>query len=279
MSRGDYSWPVNVAPRVAGFWLGYTAIFIALGLFLGMAPPAARLLVAGTLITLVSLALTYALTRSEGISLSAVGAGWTTGSERRFLVGFAVGIAMVFLLLMLSRIALGPVTFVRVPEIGLRSIALMVVTYVTLSAGEELGFRGYPFQRLRQRYGTVAAQLVVALAFAAYHMLQGWHPINALIGTTAGSILFGVATIVSGGLAFPIGMHAAWNIGTWMLGTKGDAGYWRMDLAAQPSFAAGALVYLAVMGLTMAAMCWWMRSRAGSLQHQHEERVGFDAPR
>ena len=235
---------------------------------------------AGTLVTLGSLALTYALTKSDGISLSAIGAAWTTGSERRFLAGFAVGLAMVLLLLMLSRVALGPLTFVRVQGVGLGSIALMTLTYVTLSAGEELGFRGYPFQRLRQRYGTVAAQIVVALAFAAYHMLQGWPAVNALIGTTAGSVLFGVATIVSGGLAFPIGMHAAWNIGTWMVGTKGDAGYWRMEVAPPPSFVAGALVYLAVMGLSMAVLWWWwMRHHAGSLQHQHEERVGFDAPR
>ena len=253
---------MNVPIRVAGFWLGYSAIFIGLGLVLGMAPPAARLLLAGTLVTLGSLAITYALTKNEGSSLSAVGAGWSAGSAMRFLSGFAVGIAMVLLLVTLCRVALGPLTFVRVPDVGLTTVALMVLTYVTLSAGEELGFRGYPFQRLRQCYGTVTAQSVVALAFAAYHVLQGWHPVNALVGTTAGSIVFGVATIASGGLAFPIGMHAAWNVGSWMLGTKNDAGYWQMDIAAPPSFVAGALVYLTVMGLTMLALWWWMRRRS-----------------
>ena len=252
---------MNVATRVAGFWLGYTAIFVAVGLVLGMAPPTARMLVVGTLVTVGSFALTFAFTRSEGISVSAVGARWSGGSERRFLAGCAVGCAMVLMLVALCRIALGPLTFARVPGVGGTTVALMLVTYVTLSAGEELGFRGYPFQRLRQRYGTITAQAVVALAFAAYHMFQGWHPVNALVGTTAGSILFGVATIASGGLAFPIGIHAAWNIGSWMLGTKGDAGYWRMDIAAPPSFLAGALVYLAVMALTAAAMWWWMRRR------------------
>lgn len=252
---------MNVATRVVAFWLAYSAIFAGMGLILGMAPPAARLLVAGTLITLFSLALTYALTRSEGISLATVGARWSVGSEWRFLAGLIAGAAMVLLFVALCRIALGPLTFVRVPGVGLASVVLMGVTYTTLSAGEELGFRGYPFQRLRQRYGTVVAQMTVALAFAAYHMFQGWHPINALIGTAAGSVLFGLATIASGGLAFPIGMHAAWNIGSWMLGTKNEAGFWRMDIAAPPSFVAGALVYLTVMGLAMAVIWWWMRSR------------------
>jgi membrane protease YdiL (CAAX protease family) len=252
---------VNVAIRVAGFWLGYSAIFIGLGLVLGMAPPAVRMLVAGTLITLGSLALTYAFTSSERTSLSAVGARWSAGSERRFLAGFAFGCGMVFLLVALCRVVLGPLTFVRVPAITGGTVALMCVTFLMLSAGEELGFRGYPFQRLRQRYGTAIAQVVVALAFAAYHMLQGWPLANALIGTTAGSVLFCVATMASGGLAFPIGVHAAWNIGSWMLGTKDDAGYWRMDIARPPSFVAGALVYLAVMLLATATLWWWMRRR------------------
>ncbi len=268
-----------VATRIVVFWLGYAAIFIGLGLVLGMAPPAVRLLLAGTLVTLSSLALTYALTKSEGLDPADVGARLSTGSERRFLVGFAFGSAMVLLFLALSRIALGPLTFIRAPETGAGTVVLMLVTYAALSAGEELGFRGYPFHRLRQRYGTIAAQVTVALAFAAYHMMQGWPAINALVGTTAGSVLFGVATIVSGGLAFPIGLHAAWNVGSWMLGTKGDPGYWRMDLAQPMSFFSGTLVYLTVMVLAMTALWWWRRQRAGSLQHQHEERIGFDAPR
>ena len=252
---------MNVAVRVAGFWLGYGAIFVGLGLVLGLAPPGARLLVAGTLVTLGSLALTYAFTKSEGLSTADVGARWSTGSERRFLAGFAFGCAMVLLLVALSRFALGPFTFVRVPGVGGATVALMFVTYLTLSAGEELGFRGYPFQRLRQRYGTVAAQVAVALAFAAYHMFQGWHPVNAMLGTTAGSVLFCVATMASGGLAFPVGVHAAWNIGSWALGTKDDTGFWRIDVAQPPSFVGGALVYLSVMVVSTATLWWWMRRR------------------
>ena len=115
----------------------------------------------------------------------------------------------------------------------------MIVTFIALSAGEELGFRGYPFYRLRDRYGIVSAQIIVALAFAVYHMLQGWPPVNALVGTTAGSVLFGLAALASRGLAFPIGVHAAWNAGSWLIGMKDETGYWRMELAQQPSFLAG----------------------------------------
>ncbi|HYD51111.1 MAG TPA: type II CAAX endopeptidase family protein [Gemmatimonadaceae bacterium] len=256
---------LNVPLRVAAFWLGYSAIFVGLGLVLGLAPPAVRMLVAGLLVTLASIALTAALTRSEGGSLAAVGAGWSSGSVTRFSTGIAFGGAMVALLVALSRIALGPISFARSPGATASTVLLMSATFIALSAGEELGFRGYPFQRLRDRYGVGTAQVVVALAFAAYHLLQGWPLVNALVGTTAGSVLFGMAVLASRGLAFPIGMHAAWNLGSWVLGTKGEAGYWRMDLAGQPSFVALTAVYLGVMVVSTAALWWWMRRAGGTL--------------
>lgn len=249
------------AARVAGFLLAYAAIFLGLGLVLGMAPPALRLLVAGTIVTAASLALTAAFTKSEGLAMADVGTAWSRGSMGRFVLGFAGGSLMVLLLIVLSRAAMGPVKFTRVAAISPAGIAIMVLTYVALAAGEELGFRGYPFRRLHARYGAVVAQVVIAIAFAVYHMLQGWPPVNALVGTTAGSVLFGVATLRSGGLAFPIGIHAAWNFGSWMLGTKNEAGYWRMEFDRQPSFVAGAAVYLAVMLLAISVIAFAMPAR------------------
>jgi hypothetical protein len=153
----------------------------------------------------------------------------------------------------------------------------MCATYAALAAGEELGFRGYPFHRLRDRFGVVIAQIIVALAFAVYHLLQGWPLVNALIGTTAGSVLFGLATLVSGGLAFPIGVHAAWNIGSWAIGTKAEGGVWRMDLAHAPSFAESAAVYLGVMLISTLSLWAWIRKsgRRGevALQVRPRERT------
>lgn len=249
----------STAIRVAAFWIVYAAIFPVVGMAMGMAPPSARNLVAGSVVTALSLLGTYAFIRNERSSMADVGAAWSGGSLKRFAVGFAIGLAMVALLVAFTRIAIGPVKFARTDGVNMGAVPLMVVAFIALSAGEELGFRGYPLKRLRTAFGTWPAQIVVALMFAAYHMIQGWPPVNALVGTTAGSVLFGVATIASGGLAFPIGIHAAWNVGSWMLGTKSEAGYWRMDVGSEPSFAVGAGVYLAVMAVAMIAIWAWMR--------------------
>ncbi len=250
--------PVDVPLRVAAFWLAYAAIFLGLGLVLGLVPPAARMLVAGLLVTTAAMALTVVFTRSERLTLVAAGADWTKGSLTRFATGLVFGATMVALLIGISRLTLGPIAFVRNTGVDASLVTLMIATFIALSAGEELGFRGYPFYRLRERYGIVSAQIIVALAFAVYHMLQGWPPANALVGTTAGSVLFGVATLASRGLAFPIGVHAAWNAGSWLMGMKDETGYWRIELAQQPSFVAGAAVYLTVFGASMLALWWWM---------------------
>lgn len=249
---------MNIALRVVAFWLAYAATFLGLGLVLGLVPPAGRMLAAGLLITTAAMALTILFTRSEGLTLAAAGADWAKGSLTRFATGLGFGVAMVALLIGLSRATLGPIAFVRNTGADASPLTLMFVTFVALSAGEELGFRGYPFYRLKERYGIVSAQIIVALAFAVYHMLQGWPPLNALVGTTAGSMLFAFAALASRGLAFPIGVHAAWNAASWLVGMKDETGYWRMALANQPSFFAGAAVYLTVFGAAMLALWWWM---------------------
>ena len=49
---------MNVPLRVAAFWLAYAALFLGLGLVLGLVPPAGRMLVSGVLITTATMALT-----------------------------------------------------------------------------------------------------------------------------------------------------------------------------------------------------------------------------
>ena len=48
-----------------------------------------------------------------------------------------------------------------------------------------------------------------------------------MLGVTAGSLMFGMAALATRGLALPIGLHAAWNLGQWVLGGKETPGPWR----------------------------------------------------
>jgi uncharacterized protein len=76
---------------------------------------------------------------------------------------------------------------------------------------EELIFRGYSFERLITAVGVWRAQLITALLFAVFHVVNGWPWQIALVGTTAGSILFGFVFIRWNSVPAAIGVHVAGN--------------------------------------------------------------------
>lgn len=91
-------------------------------------------------------------------------------------------------------------------------LALSSCLYFLLSgAVEELIFRGYAFEQLISSIGLWPAQLVVAIPFAAYHLLNGWSWQSALTGTVIGSVLFGLVFARTRSLWASTGFHAAAN--------------------------------------------------------------------
>jgi hypothetical protein len=121
--------------------------------------------------------------------------------------------------------------------------------FLVLAAYEEIGFRGYPMRRLLRSFGVWPTLLLVAAVFGLYHISLGWGLFAALIGTGAGSLLFGMAAVAARrGLAFPIGVHAGWNFATWSLG-NGGAGIWEM------TFPAGLTERVQVIGMCVYLTC------------------------
>jgi CAAX protease family protein len=140
-------------------------------------------------------------------------------------------------------------------------VTTALMAYLALSIREELGFRGYPLRRLDRVFGLWAAQLFVAIVFAAEHRLGGLPWSQALLGPGAGSLLFGMIAIATRGLAVGIGVHAAWNFGQWALGLKGQPGLWQgvVKDGVQESARTGTISYLAVIGAATLAFWFWHR--------------------
>lgn len=221
-------------------------------------------LVAGTIASLGAFVLTVLFVKWERLRLENVGARFSRRSLPRFFFGFLAGLLLVTLFAALLTIG-GHVRWVRAPGAGFAGIAFM--TYVALSCREELAFRGFPLRRLEQFFGLWVAQGIVAFVFAAEHVAGGVPWSRALLGAGMGSLLFGMAAIATRGLAIPVGLHAAWNFGDWMLGGKDSAGVWaavaeegyqgRMQLVRT-------VAYLAVTGFaTFAFWMWHRRMNAG----------------
>ena len=248
------------------FWAGYALLLIGSGMLSGMLPKhlqqvlhSWQLIVFGPVTSLGALALTVLLVRIEKISLEDVGVAIQRRSPVRFIIGFLIGLSLVALNTAMVSVTAG-LRWMWVPEASFAAVMLTLVGFLAGSCGEELGFRGYPLRRLNRIFGLWTAQTIVAAAFAVYHLWVGWSWMSAVIGTTAGSLLFGMATIASRGLALPIGLHAAWNFGEWAVGAKGSPGLWKGVPESQRSSGVSVMVsYIVVAGLGILAFWLWHR--------------------
>ncbi len=139
-----------------------------------------------------------------------------------------------------------------------------LLAYVSLACREELAFHGYPLRRSQRILGLWSAQLLIAIVFAGEHVAGGWTWENALLGAGVGSLLFGMASIATEGLAVPIGLHAAYNFCDLLRGGKGSGGVW-MEVVASGSPARAQTVamaaYVALMSLSTLAFWFWHSRR------------------
>ena len=219
----------------------------------------------GIVTALASAGLTLVFVRWDEIGLADVGALPTPGSVPRLILGLGLGLLLVALHSSLQA-ALGHVRWVRVPGVGAAGIGLSLFTYLLLACREELAFHGYPLRRLASRYGLWGAQFLIASVFAAEHVLGGWTWLNAIAGAGVGSLLFGMASLATRGLAVPIGLHAAWNFGDWLRGGKDATGLWTPVVEAGYESHArlvGQVSYVVLLLAATLAFWVWRRLRSG----------------
>ncbi|HEX5235523.1 MAG TPA: CPBP family intramembrane glutamic endopeptidase [Silvibacterium sp.] len=210
----------------------------------------------GSTTTVATFMVTWLFLRWDKLGLGDVGAALGLHSMSRATVGFALGLLLVGIQTCLVRLA-GHVHWVRTPSVGFAPVIMAFVAYVTLASREELAFRGYPLRRLDSCFGAWIAQFVVALLFAIEHIAGGATWTNAFLGAFVGSLLFGMAALVTRGLAVPIGLHSAWNFGQWTLGEKESAGIWRPIVEqgyTRHVDHMGMLSYLVVFGFAIIAL-------------------------
>ena len=93
-------------------------------------------------------------------------------------------------------------------------------------------------------------------------MLYGWDLRLVAFGVLPGGVLFGMSAAASGGLALPIGLHAAWNVGDWFLGQKATPGPWRLRVYGHTDhevLLVGSTSYLATFALL--TLAFWLVHR------------------
>jgi membrane protease YdiL (CAAX protease family) len=262
----DYSWRtwlqhIRLIGRVLSFVVCCAVLLIVANPLMSQLVGRENALAIGASTALGSLALTVVFTRLDHWTVQQVGANFEWRSLPRFFIGFAIGLFIAGAWAA-AMYAVQQVRWQRTSGIGFPTAAVPVLAYVALAGREELAFRGYPLRRLQAAWGVWPAQLFVAALFAVEHRLGGAFWVDTVVGSAIGSLLFGMASIATEGLAVPIGMHAAWNTGHWALGLKSTPGLLRpIDEAGNGlgGYVAAMLIYTAV--LSVATFAFWLLYR------------------
>jgi membrane protease YdiL (CAAX protease family) len=179
------------------------------------------------LLLIITIVITYGLTilftKWEKLPLKKVGVVAHKTTPIKVATGFVVGLLMTLLQPTIV-LLLGHYKMSFSPSISTHSIIFYFTLYVLVAIREELAFRGYPLFSLNYSFGLWTSQLIIFVIFSLEHIAGGMTWAQAFLGAGTGALLFGFAALKTKGIAFPIGLHAAWNFGQWCFGFKKEPG-------------------------------------------------------
>lgn len=160
------------------------------------------------------LASVFAVRVFERGRLTDLGLAWNPEAARQLWMGLAAG-AGAAAATALPALAAGWAFYAPspAPEAVFTPGKLLFVTVLLLfgAIGEELMFRGYPFQTVLQTFGVWTTILPFSVLFAVAHMGNLGSTPFSLGNTFLWGVVFGVAFVRTRTLWLPIGLHTGWN--------------------------------------------------------------------
>jgi len=130
---------------------------------------------------------------------------------REWATGAALGWGLVVLLVL--PMAIFGTLYVHL-WIQPRAFGLLLLNLATLAVAalvEEIAYRGYPFRRLIEAIGPVAATMTLSLLFGLGHALNPGATWTSTIVTMFAGLLLSIAWLRTHGLWLGWGFHFAWN--------------------------------------------------------------------
>lgn len=195
--------------RVSLFWAAFWILLFTLRSIPIPIPIKYGNLLFGLIATLFTILLVRAFLKPDSKTFFDVGLAWEAQSLQRFLVGSVAGVVIVGFMLALIILFSGLEVEMRPDPNYWDAIGFSMLVLLALASMEEVAFRSYPLVRLADSFGLRTSIYVTSFFFALYH---GLDPV-LLLGPGVWGIYYGLAALVSRGIALPLGLHFGLN---WM---------------------------------------------------------------
>ncbi len=215
-------WPkLHVTVTCILYWTLFILLLVAAGMMVNtLIPPKWERYGYGITGTIAAMLATWIMLRYENKSFKDYGFTWRKDTIVKFMKGILIGSA-IFLLIIIILLLFTDLSIAQRNKPWDPFSAFWYFSIIPLALMEEIAFRSYSFIKLNKIFGLRITQLIVAIAFALYHIIQGWDFQVAFLGPAIWAFVFGLAAIWSKGIAMPTGIHVALNLIQQVLGMKG----------------------------------------------------------
>jgi uncharacterized protein len=220
---------IRVIIKAIVFWILFVTLLFGMGSITPLFSKTYYTLATGVFGSLIALVITRLFLWREKKSFRDVGLYITKSSLPKFLLGFLIGTVIIGLMVLV----LVNFTTMRFTRNNVHFEYAVYIGYLAifpLALMEELAFRAYPFVRLNQKLGFRLTQVIVAIAFALYHVAAGQSVYSSFLGPGIWAFTFGLLAYWSGGIAMPLGLHVAANLLQSIIGLKTTPGsLWTLE--------------------------------------------------
>lgn len=133
---------------------------------------------------------------------------------KELLLGFLIGAVMICIVGGFE-LAVGAIKLhVRPGQsivLMIRNFGLSFLFFAFFAMGEELIFRGYPFQTLIEGTGAVVATILMSVSFGLIHQPNPTASLLLALNSVLAGVWLSIAYLKTRTLYFPFGMHFSWN--------------------------------------------------------------------
>lgn len=233
------------------FWIIFIALLVAVGMITNIALPAKwERFSYGILGTLAAFTATWILLKVDKKSFADYGLVFQSYTIIRFLNGFVIG-TICFGVMVLLLVLFTTLKMERTNTVFSFAASFWYLSIIPLAFMEEIGFRAYPFLKLHKIFGLRITQILVALAFAVYHIVQGWNIQVAFLGPGIWAFVFGLGAVWSKGIALPTGIHVALNFLQQVVGMQGNTEQSFWILKQQENLQVSLIAQTEIMGIVV----------------------------